>query len=335
MIMQLNYFFSLLYTFCKEYMCKGDYYAMKKRKTTRQKTKKQRKNVIENANSKVKENVSRNLAQDNSEKEKVNNEKNEKVEVSYVIDASITGTKEGEAFFNSLHREPKKVILTTVTITELDKLKNFHDEHGKRARRIMSMAQENPNIFNYVLIDESYSTPDECIIRYCANNKEKVVLLTGDVAMCLKAQAYGVKTQYFKQETVEQPTYVMPTTNLNSTKMSALGKVTTLYAARRLHNGKLCIMDFNNSFRSIMIESIDGKEYTDGNYELRVGDEVYMATKKDSYVAFAHYQIKNLLDEDNCILIFSRRIYNSEDIPMLPKAKYKSFMRDFKRRHPF
>ena len=77
----------------------------------------------------------------------------------------------------------------------------------------------------------------------------------------------------------------------------------------------------------------NGLEYTDGEHALKIGDDIYLATKKPEYMTFAHYQITSLSAENNCKLIYSKRIYKAAEILNLPKAGYKSFMRAFKHRH--
>ena len=105
-------------------------------------------------------------------------------------------------------------------------------------------------------------------------------------------------------------------------------KTLTLFTAKKIGN-QLFISIVNNESRSIWLIS-NGIVYTkEGTYELNIGDDVYIATKKPEYFSFAHFQITSLLAEDNCKLIYSKRIYDVADITNMPKSAYKSFMRDF------
>lgn len=54
--------------------------------------------------------------------------------------------------------------------------------------------------------------------------------------------------------------------------------------------------------------------------------------KKTDYITFAHYKIISLHEENNCKLIYSRRLYDYNNIDV-PKAEYKAFIKDFKVRH--
>lgn len=241
----------------------------------------------------------------------------------FVIDASISGV---EGIMDDLNRiccTKCKIILTTVTIQELEKMQRFHDNDGKDARRILAMAAGDYDHFECVLIDDTVGTPDDCIIKYCADNKDDVVLLTADKTMELKARAYGIKTHFFRHTPTSFTTIPQTPDDGNH----------TLHAAREI-NGKLYICDFENESRSIRVFS-NGIEYSARTIELKIGDDVYIATKKFDYVTFAHYQITSLSRVSNCISVYHKRLYDPKEINDLPAAAYKAFMREFKRKVNF
>ena len=186
------------------------------------------------------------------------------------------------------------------------------------------MAAENSNSFENVLIDETLDTPDDCIIKYCADNKDRVTLLTSDKTMALKARMYAVQVQYFKQ-TKNSSTNTMPRINYPTNS-----KIRTLIPASRIGN-QLLISNFHTHNMSICVCS-NGLEYTDGIKELKVGDDVFIATKKADYITFAHYRMVSLYAENNCELMYSKRFYDYSNFDV-PKAAYKSFLKDFKVRH--
>ena len=240
----------------------------------------------------------------------------------FVIDASITGIENLCDTLSEIAKTNTKFILTSITIKELDKMQKFKDLQADDARHILAMAAENPESFYSVLIDETFETPDDCIIHYCATNPG-ATLLTSDKSMALKARMYGVKTHYFKQHQRYSD---------NSQQSCSHDKAMTLFAARK-EGDKLLISDFTTANSSILVIS-QGIEYTKGEYELKIGDEIYIANKKTDYMTFAHYQITTLSAKNNCSLIYSKRFYNvSDNFSSLPKAGYKSFMRDFNRRY--
>ncbi len=241
-------------------------------------------------------------------------------DVGYVIDASITGIENLRAILSDLcHKNNTKLILTSMTIKELDKLQKIKDIQGYDAIFIMDMALENDDCFLNVLIDESLDTPDDCIVKYCIDHKDKVVLLTSDKRMALDAKSRGVKTQYFKQTSAKK-----------QSSANTVSRKNTLLIARKLGE-QLFVTALHNNRISIMVIS-NGIEHIEGVCELKIGDDVYLATKRLEYLTFAHYQITSLEAVNNCNLIFSKRIYYTAEIKTLPKSSYVSFMSDFNER---
>lgn len=238
----------------------------------------------------------------------------------YVIDASITGIKSLQDDISKICATNSKIILTSITIKELERMQKFNDSQGIDVRHILALAAENYTSFETVLIDETFDTPDDCIVHYCAENKSNVTLLTSDKTMVLKARMYGVKVHYLKQ-------YFPSNTNLVKHSNS---KIRTLFPARRIAN-KLLLSGFHTNTLSIRVYS-DGIEYTDGVIELKIGDDVFIASKKLDYITFAHYKMISLYSENNCELIYSKRFYDYNDIDV-SKATYKAFLKDFKCRH--
>ncbi len=239
----------------------------------------------------------------------------------FVIDASITGIENLRKYISKICLTQDKLILTSVTIKELEKMQNFKDIDGNDARYLLALAAENHNSFETVLIDETLDTPDDCIIKYCADHKESVTLLTSDKTMALKARMFSVQVHYFKQ--TKAPTNSKTISNTNS-------KVRTLIPANRIGN-KLLISNFQTHTMSIRVCS-NNLEYNDGIRELNVGDDVFIATKKTDYITFAHYKMISLYAENNCELIYSKRFYDYNDIDV-PNSAYKSFIKDFKLRY--
>jgi len=233
-------------------------------------------------------------------------------EKEFVIDASIVGIEDFEEFITKLLDAKEKIVITSVTIKELEKLQKFNDTEARDARHLLALAVENQDKFVAVLIDENEETPDDCIVKYCAKNKEKVVLLTSDKTMVLKARMYGVQVEYHKQR-------------INNSDTGE--KIVTLYAVRKLAN-RLVLLEPKSENKSLLVIS-NGIEYADEMRELLIGDEIYIATRKINHISFTHFKIVALEEEDNSELIYSCRIYSKEQIYSLPKASYKSFIKNF------
>ncbi len=239
----------------------------------------------------------------------------------FVIDASITGVKDLRNILSEIFNTKSKIILTSITINELEKMQIMTGIKGADARYILALAAENEEIFENILIDETYDTPDDCIIQYCSENKKGIILLTSDKTMALKARMHEVQVRYLKQTNI--------ITN-NGNKKSSNSKIMTLFSARRIGD-QLLISEFQTDTKSIRVCS-NGIEYEDGVRELKIGDDVYIATKKPDYITFAHYKIISLYSENNCEMIYSKRIYDYKDIDLL-KASYKAFIKNFKVKH--
>lgn len=240
---------------------------------------------------------------------------------NYVIDASITGIKSLRNDLSKICASDAKIILTSITIKELEKMQKFRDLDGIDAGHILALAAENHTSFETVLIDESFETPDDCIINYCAENNENVILLTSDKTMALKARMYNVEVHYLKQN---------PSNNNNLIANQCNSKIRTLFAAKRIGN-QLLLSGFHTNTISICVYS-NGIEYSDGVKELKVGDDVFISSKKADYITFAHYKMISLYIKNNCKLIYSKRFYDYNDIDV-PKESYKVFIENFKKTH--
>ena len=119
---------------------------------------------------------------------------------SYVIDASITGANIFKEYFSKMYESNSKIILTSITIDELEKMQKFNDTQGYYARKILNIAAENAEKFLNVLIDETDEIADNCIIKYCAKNRENVKLVSSDKTMVLKSRMYGVETIFLEHQ---------------------------------------------------------------------------------------------------------------------------------------
>lgn len=236
----------------------------------------------------------------------------------FVIDASITGIETLREDIAKICSTNSKIILTSVTVKELKMMQEFEDEQAKDANFILRQAVENEEDFEAVLIDESYDTPDECIVQYCAKNKGNVTLLTSDKEMVLRARMYSIHVCYMKQKTENSKGNAKPNSDIK-----------TLTLAQRT-KGKLYMPLLRKNTIEVRVYS-DGIEYKEGEAELKIGDDVYIACKKPEYITFSHFKIVSLYAENNCRLIYGRRIYEDEDINMT-NSSYKSFLKDFKRR---
>lgn len=245
----------------------------------------------------------------------------------YVIDASIVGTEDIIQKINEICEQENTIVLTSVTIKELEKLQKIKDDAGWNAKRILALAAKDGDecYFETVLIDETFGIPDDQIVKYCTDNKNSVKLLTGDKTMSLKARMYGVEAIYFEHPHKKQ----------SSVKNKAINqfskRILTLRPAK-LIDGDLIIDNFQSEKMSIRVYS-NGLEFNEGKIKLHVNDDVFISSRKDNYVTFAHYKIISLNEKDNCELIYSGRYYDYFNTVRVNNPEYKNFINEFRYRH--
>ncbi len=239
----------------------------------------------------------------------------------FVIDASIMKIKDLDVFIDRLLVTEGKIILTSITIQELDKMQSFDDHTAWCARKFLAKAVKHPENFLSVMIDENIGIPDDCIIAYCRKYRDKVTLFTADKVMTLKARAYPfpVEVEYFAAND-----------SLDELQQTDKSKLNTLIPAK-LVNGTLKIFDFQTYAQSICVIS-DDKWYLAGPKELHIGDDILIATQKSAFVTFAHYRLVSLEPKNNCKLIFNKRLAFDE-LSSIRNPMYQTFLQKFRETH--
>jgi rRNA-processing protein FCF1 len=257
----------------------------------------------------------------------------------FVVDASIMKLDGADIFLNRLLTTKGKIILTSMTIKELDKMQSFEDEQAIHTRHFLARAASEPELFICVQIDETIGIPDDCIIAYCRQHRDKVTLLTGDKVMALKARSYPrpIQVQYFAandslDEQKEKPdTKGSQSASDSANKWNKQYKICTLIPAEK-YNGKLQIFEFENTTQSIRVTS-NGKHYSSGPYELHIGDDILIATQKSAFITFAHYRVISLSETNNCETIFSKQLPLDSPLTSIRNSNYLSFLRKFMEVH--
>lgn len=243
---------------------------------------------------------------------------NENNIAGFVIDTSICGIQNQRELFERLieacDKSGLKIILTTVTIDELDLLQKRNIENSQNARNILNSAVNDSLHFKAIEVDKEFALADDCILNFCNEHKKSVALLTADKAMYLKANAKGIQTCYFYP-----PPYIQ-------------NPIRTLYYTKKEGDRLLIAPTFDPISTAVRIVS-DTFEYdilkSREPYELHIGDNVFIAKSKKNYVSFYHFRMISLNDTINCIVKYHKRIYSMYDIELLPQGNYKSFINDF------
>lgn len=243
--------------------------------------------------------------------------------VCFVLDASITSVKNVRALLRKFCEEPDlsgfKIILTSVTIRELQMLQKGNDSDGQDARFILNQAIDHGNTYQLVEISEDESSPDNCIIKYCVEHKDDVVLLTSDKEMALNAKMKHAQVLFFKQAD-------------DRCSGREHGSIVSLYPVRRIGE-QLFTGELQASRRSMMVISQDGSEHSRGICELHVGDDVLIASLRDDCIVFVHYKVISLNDVDNAQTVYNKRYYGTDVIDELEDERYRRFLKEFIRKH--
>ena len=243
----------------------------------------------------------------------------------FVIDTSICGIDNQKALFERLIKLSnasdckKKIILTTVTIDELDNLQKQSIQNSENARAILTAAANDRKHYLSVKINTSYKLADDCVLHFCEKHKVSVTLLTADKAMYLKALAMSIDVCYFKSS----PTHVG----------HQKSPIRTLYPTRKDGEALILTSNFDSVSTAIRVLT-NGFEYDISkikktSYELHIGEDVLVAKNKGNYISFYDFRIISLYSQENCEIVYYKQIHSSQDINNLPKASYKNFLKDF------
>lgn len=284
--------------------------------------------------------------------------------IEFVIDASITGYKGLEDVLVQIRATEAKITLTSITIEELDRLQKYNDVQALDARHILALAAKEPEDFKLVAINYSnplpmlhlsHIEPDDHIIQYCVDNKDRVTLLTSDKKMALKARMCGVQTEYFvlpsqspkitEVTTSEAPKSEVATSDepKNATQSFTVPQTSGVlpqrfnrYEVRTLpgaqyFGSKLTFSDFHSKKMSARVFA-NGMEYNSGMVNLKVGDDIYIATKETKGILFSHYKMSSISSEDNCRVVFSTLISLHSQMSRITNKRYATFLRDCMRR---
>lgn len=249
-----------------------------------------------------------------------------KPETKYVIDASVAETWGIIERLTKMCEKNKKIVLTCVTLRELDRMQKCSNFGANNARKILGLAAEHEENFKSMDIDVKDAIPDDCIIRYCEHHKRSVILLTGDKVMAINARKKGIKTEFIKQD--ERVTKIKLQEKYQKEKVD--DGISTLYQAK-LIAGNLIMTDMNTEKRSTYVRS-EGKVYNQGMKELKIGDDVYIITDKIEYISLLHFKMISLKKKNHSKLVYVKNVYYPYDLSDT-SGEYKQFLSEFIKEH--
>lgn len=290
----------------------------------------------------------------------------------YVIDASATATEHLPDRLANILASNYKIVLTSISIAEIARIQKVPGITGRDARYILSLAAKSPQTFETVLINETIGEPDDCIIQYCKEHKDNIILLTGDKEMALKARLYGIEVEFREKDPIYhaeqqarhrnksvpfgQP--VLPSTSLSKTPSTAskpvidkkataptvvksiqednwdpLDKQSTALGMKKNDYDELIIDNFHTPTRSIEIFSRGTMQSPTGPYKLHVGDKILVASLEKDEILFKVYQIISLSSRDNHMCLLKKSFPRNTKHFYLSDGDYRTFLYAFKKRH--
>lgn len=118
-----------------------------------------------------------------------------------VLDASICGQIGLWDYIRECMEQGGRFIITSITFSELEKLqkKKLRGTESADAGKLLDSIKKYKDNFEYALISEVHSNPDEDIIQFCVQNKGSMMLWTSDKVMAIRARMFQVKTVYMKR----------------------------------------------------------------------------------------------------------------------------------------
>lgn len=119
-------------------------------------------------------------------------------EIDIVFDASVCGAEKFELLLSNLIFEHMKIVLTDLTLREVNKLTKLDTESGSNARHLLRTAKIYRSNFILTRINQEHSNPDDNLLEYCQKNKDSVILYSVDNEMCLQAMIRGINVQSLK-----------------------------------------------------------------------------------------------------------------------------------------
>jgi len=255
----------------------------------------------------------------------------------YVIDASISETNNLYERLRKLCENNSIIIITSVTQKELTGLRNRDDLIlVADIDMILAMRRKRKKSFRYIEIDESLEKPDDRIVKFCEENKKRVILMTSDKEMAANAREKGVEVQYIAHENEKKPRKKSkpkhkknnPVKTITEKKEEVKNpKILTLDKIKK-ENDDIYIKLYHDKYEAILIYMKDGKVYNTGKRKLNVGDHVYIAMKTGNGTKFTDYRIisKNL--ENNCEEVYTTTIYKKDGLDNL-KEEYRYYYKNF------
>lgn len=287
---------------------------------------------------KVRVNVSSNLKAKNYkikvvakklEEKKENIISRNRIVTRYVLDNSVIGKNGILKFISELIEKDEIIVITSLFVKGLEEVLKEKTSFSDIAIQIFSMITEDEEHFEVIEVDEEEKHVDDCIMAYCCESKEKVVVVVGSVSRAAKSRLYEVKYIFFTEHIESSKSHEECEAQKEKQKVDdKKEKFYTLSFINKISE-ELIISEFKTENQYICLYTKD-KIYNDGIRVLQLGDEILVATRKPKYINFCHYRVCKLTEKENCLQLYHKKIYNMNHLK-ISSTWYKDFLKDFKK----
>lgn len=249
-------------------------------------------------------------------------EQKDNLEDKILIDASILAGN-----WEEILETHDTIVITSVTIRELDALKVKHKEIGREARKLIKRAIEEDETrkFEYARIEEKHNCPDDNILEFCQKNNLK--LYTADQIMYLKATKFLNMNAVLVEEITER-TLENQNNNHNQIPNDRMHLECSEYDWK---NKKLTI-NLDDTDNQVICVWSWGKLYDCGEVELKLGDSIFECTKSETGIKFSHYRVVKISPNKNVNRITNINIESEEDLIKTSNRGYLLFINQAKQK---
>lgn len=220
-------------------------------------------------------------------------EEKEKSEV--ILDSSIAGIPN---ILNLLKFEfsDRVKVLTTITVSELEKMKKYKNFAGINAAKILKMAADDEESFRSYYVCIKGNNAHMSFLRFCEEHKDRAILLTANTGMAVNARALKVKTRFIMKDYTDKEAQ-------QQFKSCTKQSIITLFDTWKFGN-QLFLRNY--PCKKIFVNGI---LLMDRIHELNVGDDIFIIKKNVEYSTFSHFRIIALQENDNASFIYGIRLY--------------------------
>lgn len=265
--------------------------------------------------------VEENLAK-KEEKIKEEKEPNSKNNTFFVmLDTSISDTEDIFHILETYAKEGKKLALTDVVLEELANLQKSNTKQAAAAREFLYIIMDNLSSFELFKVKHEMKeneTVDEAVIEFCIKLKNKVLLLTSDKEMFIKAMLQKVNTRYLSKNPEEREKKIFDLRKRKN-KKNIVEFIDIL-----IQDGKAIYVDKNRNNQYIRVFSRNKEEKQGRAIALEKGDHIFMCTAKEEYMTFADYEIYDTT-VNTVNMKYNYRIYGCDSVISLVQPEYKKF----------